>query len=399
MPRVILCALLFACLLPSAASAASISGTAAVGTTLWASPGNWDAPAFYFQWRRCSDGCVDISGATASTYEVGLDDMGSSLRVRVSDGTDTVETDATNVVPVLDPPVNEVAPHIEGVLEPEELIGPMDSEWSGSVDNVVHMFQWLRCDAAGDNCAEIGEESDWSGYYVTSLDPGHTLRVRETVTNPVGSDSVVTPPVYVEAVRSVTRPEVSGVAVEGSTLSASNGTWDGRGETVSSSFQYQWRRCDWNGDSCSNVTGANSASFVLGTADVGGTLRVAVTATSPLGSSTSVSEESPPIVYAEAPSLSEVPSISGDTLTGSTLSVSTGYWGAATGPLTFGYHWMRCSDADGEYCDWIDGAESSSYQLTAADLGSVMAVQVYATGLAGNSNTWVGPTDFVTAGP
>lgn len=291
-----------------------------------------------------------------------------------------------------DPPANVVPPHIEGpVFEPGEVIGAIGSEWSGDVENALHLFQWFRCDSAGDDCVEIGDETDWSQYYVTSLDPGSTLRVRERV----DSASATSDPVRIEAVRSVDLPLVSGDAVEGSTLTASDGTWDGRGETVSSSFSYQWRRCDWNGDACADVPGADSSSYVLGAGDVSGTLRVAVTASSPLGSSTAVSEQSAPVAYAEAPSLSEVPSISGDAVVGSTLSVSTGFWGERTGPLAFAYRWMRCSDADGEFCDWINGAESATYTPVEADIGSTLAVQLYATGLAGSASTWVGPTDFV----
>lgn len=79
-------------------------------------------------------------------------------------------------------------------------------------------------------------------------------------------------------------PTVSGTDQAGSVLTASPGTWTG-----SPTFRYQWRRCDASGASCADVAGATATTFTLTSADVGATLRVAVTATNPFGSTTAVS--------------------------------------------------------------------------------------------------------------
>jgi hypothetical protein len=57
--------------------------------------------SFTYQWERCDtngDNCVDIGGATASTYTLVADDIGTTIRVRVSDGAVTATSSPTNVI-------------------------------------------------------------------------------------------------------------------------------------------------------------------------------------------------------------------------------------------------------------------------------------------------------------
>lgn len=54
-----------------------------------------------YQWRRCDSAgasCVDIGGATASTYTLTVTDVGHTIRVVASDGTSTVTSDQTAVI-------------------------------------------------------------------------------------------------------------------------------------------------------------------------------------------------------------------------------------------------------------------------------------------------------------
>jgi hypothetical protein len=68
-------------------------------------------------------------------------------------------------------------------------------------------------------------------------------------------------------------PKISGTPAEGSTLTASTGTWTNR----PTSFTYQWERCNTSGAGCTNA-GQTSSTYLVGATDVGSTLRVAVTA-------------------------------------------------------------------------------------------------------------------------
>lgn len=88
------------------------------------------------------------------------------------------------------------------------------------------------------------------------------------------------------APHNTTAPSVSGTARQGETLTADPGAWSG---TQPIDFAYQWRRCDGNGASCSNIIGATNKTYVLGSVDVGNTLRVQVKATNSAGSSSVVS--------------------------------------------------------------------------------------------------------------
>jgi hypothetical protein len=110
-----LATILAVAVLPQTASAAApvntnpptISGTAQQGSTLTADNGTWqNSPSsFQYQWQRCNTSgasCVSISGAAAKTYNVVGNDVGHTLRVRVTavnaDGNATADSAPTAVV-------------------------------------------------------------------------------------------------------------------------------------------------------------------------------------------------------------------------------------------------------------------------------------------------------------
>ncbi len=192
-------------------------------------------------------------------------------------------------------------------------------------------------------------------------------------------------------------PLVSGSAVEGQTLSASTGTWSGS----PTSYAHQWEACDALGEGCLSVAGATSSSYKLVATDVGGTMRVVVTASNAGGSTAASSNATatvtePPPPPPPAPANSVLPSITGSAVEGDTLSASTGTWTGS--PTSYSYQWEDCNTS-GEACSSISGATGSTYKLVAGDVGHTVRVVVTASNAGGSTPASSSATAAVTAPP
>jgi RHS repeat-associated protein len=95
----------------------------------------------------------------------------------------------------------------------------------------------------------------------------------------------------------VSAPAISGAAVEGQTLTAGTGIWEG---ATSLSYGYQWQRCNVAGAECANITGATASTHTIVAADLKHTLRIVVTASNSPGSVASTSAATT-VVSAVAP--------------------------------------------------------------------------------------------------
>jgi hypothetical protein len=69
-------------------------------------------------------------------------------------------------------------------------------------------------------------------------------------------------------------PTVSGTPEAGQRLTGTRGQWSGS----PTDYNFFWTRCDRNGGSCANISGANGGAYRLTTADVGNTVRFKVEA-------------------------------------------------------------------------------------------------------------------------
>jgi hypothetical protein len=191
-------------------------------------------------------------------------------------------------------------------------------------------------------------------------------------------------------------PPAGGAAHDGQSLSADPGTWNGTGTLT---YGYQWQQCDANGANCHDISGANSSTYTPTTNDVGGTVRVVVTATNAAG--TSAPTVSAPIaIKASSAPVNTVPPVlagGGQVATqGQALSVDPGSW---NGPgTTHTYTWQRC-DADGANCTDIPGANGATYTPTVNDVGHTLRAVVTATNDAGTTTRTTAPSAIVTAAP
>jgi hypothetical protein len=187
-------------------------------------------------------------------------------------------------------------------------------------------------------------------------------------------------------------PTISGTPVVGETLTATEGSWSG---TFPMSFAFVWQRCA--GGTCT-AAGDTDSSYVVVADDVNSTLRVLVTATNSEGSTPATSAETAVVTPQQPPVNTAEPVISGSPVEGSTLTTSTGTW-SGTG-ITFTYQWVRCGVdgglPDGSNCPTIVGATSSSYTLTATDIGARLRVFVIAKNAIATAAVASNPTDVIT---
>ena len=148
-------------------------------------------------------------------------------------------------------------------------------------------------------------------------------------------------------------PVVTGDLHEGSTLTADPGMWFPTPDTTT----YQWLR---DGD---EIDGANASTYVLTGDDLGTVITVMVTAAHDLFATTSKvsSDTGIPSVFTASP----VPTITGSTTSGSTLTAHAGTW--APEPDSLSYQWLRDGVA-------IGGATAGTYVLTPADRGTSISV-------------------------
>ncbi|MBA3842952.1 MAG: hypothetical protein H0X39_10095 [Actinobacteria bacterium] len=101
------------------------------------------------------------------------------------------------------------------------------------------------------------------------------------------------------APKNTSPPTLSGTPQEGQTLTVDEGTYSG---TTPITYENQFRRCDKNGGSCSNIGGTTTQKiYKLTSADVGNTVRVHVTATNKDGSDSSTSVPTAVIQKATVP--------------------------------------------------------------------------------------------------
>jgi Protein of unknown function (DUF3344) len=186
-------------------------------------------------------------------------------------------------------------------------------------------------------------------------------------------------------------PPSGGAAHDGEALSADPGAWHGTGQLT---YSYQWQQCDANGANCHDIAGATGSSYTPSAADIGGTVRVVVTATNDAGSSTPTASAPIAIRASAAPVNTAPPALSGPAAQGQALTIDTGTW--SSGGVSYTYVWQRCDD-DGAHCVDIPGATDATYTPTAQDVGYTLRAVVTATNDAGANTTTTAPSAPVVA--
>ena len=187
----------------------TISGTAQVGQLLTAHTSGiadddgLENVTFSFQWVA-NDGSTDadISGETDATYTLVADDVGKTIKVKV-----TFTDDAGNEATLTSVATDEVGfavqqqgtsntpatgePTISGTVQVGETLtadttGITDDD---GLDNVSYTYQWVRND--GNSDTDIVGATD-SGYILVADDVGKTIKVEVTVTDDAENETTLT---------------------------------------------------------------------------------------------------------------------------------------------------------------------------------------------------------------
>ncbi|KQZ22531.1 cutinase family protein [Microbacterium sp. Root553] len=328
----------------------TITGTAAVGSTVTATLGTWTpAPTTVtYQWKR---GGSPISGAASAAYKLTAADAGKSLTVSVTaiaaGYTPTTRTSAAKSIPLIF--TTAPTPTISGTGSVGSILKAAAGTWAPVPTTLT--YQWKR------NGAAIAGATATS-YRVISADAGANITVTVTASKSGYSNGATTSAAKGIATlpfATAPLPTVSGTPAVGSTLKAAAGTW----APAPSSLTYQWKR---NGTA---IAGATASTYKLVAADAGAKITVSTIATR--ATYTTTTKTSAVVTVESIFTTAPAPTVSGTPKVGSTLTAGAGAWSPA--PTTLSYQWMRGGTA-------IVGATSSTYRLVAADAGATITVTV-----------------------
>jgi hypothetical protein len=294
---------------PPTISSFGSSGAPRVGSSLSASVGRWTGSGitYSYQWWKCdavTKACSDLPGSTGSFLTLDATHFGWQMRVLVTarnaDGAGTAVSALTASV-TADLPVNVTKPTLSGLNVVGETLFVGTGTWNGTLP-ITYSYQWRRCDPQGTlaSCVAIPGATS-SVYELTDRESGVAVRAYVTGRNVAGAAEVFTDHTFPTLPAgssanptsgrpaSSALPAIVGTPATGAMLTARAGTWTGRSPIT---YGYAWRRCDATGAACKGIAGATRRSYTVQRADVGFTLRVAVVARNPLGSTSALSAPS-----------------------------------------------------------------------------------------------------------
>jgi hypothetical protein len=106
----------------------------------------------------------------------------------------------------------------------------------------------------------------------------------------------------------------------------------------------------------------------------------------------------PAVASADDPEITRVPTLSGSALVGGRLDAVGASW-RGWPSVTVGWGWLRCDTDSLWSCKFVDGASTSSYTVTPADLGKRMRALVFVSNRDGRDYAWTSASSVVTAPP
>ena len=341
--------------------------------------------SYSYQWVR-NDGVSDteIEDATDSAYTVTDDDVGKTIKVRVTftddaDNQESLTSDATG--PVIAAPNRQATgkPTIDGTARVGQTLTADTSNISDldGITNATFFYQWR---AGGLTISGATR----STYTLTANEQGKTVTVRvrfvDDRNNIESRASDATEEVAAAPNRDATgAPTITGMPQVGQTLTADTSNIADQDGLSNVSYGYRWIAGG------SDIDGANGSTYTLSEDDVGKTIRVRVSFTDDSGNRESLTSSATAVVAAAPEGNSPAtgaPAIGGTLQVGETLTASTSGIADQDGldDVSYGYQWIA-GGSD------VGGATGSTYTLTSSEQGQTIRVRVTFTDDAGNAES------------
>ena len=401
-----------------ATGAPTITGTAQVGQTLTAGTtaimddDGLTSVSYTYQWIRTAAGVdTNISGATASTYTLVAADQGTTVKVRVSftDDASNAETRTSAATAAVSAAPNTPAtgaPTITGTAQVGQTLtaGTTAIVDADGLTSVSYTYQWIR--VATDNTETNISGATASTHTLVAADQGTTIKVTVSFTDDASNAETLTSAATAAVAAAPNTPAtgaptITGTATVGQTLTAgTTAIMDADGLTTVQAiglYKFQWIRVATD-NSETNIASA-TVTYTLVAADQGTTVKVTVSFTDDASNAeTLTSAATAPVAAAPNTPATGAPTITGTATVGQTLTAVTTAIMDANGLTTpsYTYQWIR---VDGTEAD-IAAANSSTYILVAADLGTTLKVRVtFADDLGHTETLTSAATATVTATP
>ena len=272
-----------------ATGAPTISGTARVGEPLTADTSDIsDADgltnvSYSYQWIR-NDGSsdADIGGQTGSTYTLTDEDVGKSIKVRVSftddaDNQETLTSGATESVAAAAYNPATGVPTISGTAQVGETLTAETQSISDEdrLTNVSYTYQWIRHDSETDT--DIEDATD-STYTLSDADLGKTIKVRVSFSDDANNQETLTSAATAAVAAKPNSPAtglptISGTAQVDETLTADVSSIADADGLTNVSYSYQWLADE------ANIQSATNSTYTLTNSDEGKAIKVKVSFT------------------------------------------------------------------------------------------------------------------------
>ena len=380
----------------------TINGTVQVGETLTADTSGiadadgLDDAVFSYQWIA---GGTDIQDATSSTYTLDADDVGKTIKVRMSftdnaDNEETLTSAATATVAAKPNTAPTGLPIISGTVQVGETLMASTSGIADEdgLDNASFSYQWLADDSAI-------TDATGSTYTLVPADQGKTIKVRVSFTDDADNEETLTSAATAAVAAkpnspATGAPTISGTAQVGKTLTADTSGIADEDGLDNVSYSYQWIRSDGSNDT--DIEGEKSSTYTLVPADQGKTIKVKVSFTDDANNvETLTSAATAAVAAADNRAPTGLPTISGTVQVDQTLTADTSGIADEDGltNVPYSYQWIA-GGSD------IDGATGSNHTLTTSQQGQTVQVRVSFTDDRNNAETLTsGATATVAAKP